>query len=112
VTEPVYAHRVCYTKERQEEERRLQKKEHLEEKQVSKKLAEMRQQKRIAKNRETLALSLVLGLTAGIILGGLGGLGSHFIWGFGYSWKNAVLWGFSGVFILTVVGVWISSFFE
>jgi hypothetical protein len=112
VTKPVYAHRVCYTEERQDEEKRLQKKEQVDAKQVSKKLAEMRHQKRVAKNRETLALSLVLGLTAGIILGGLGGLGSHFIWGFGYSWKNAALSGFSGVFILTVIGVWISSFFE
>lgn len=112
VTEPVYGHRVCYTKERQAEEKKLQNKEQVDQKQVSKKLAEMRHQKRVAKNKETLALSLVLGLTAGIILGGLGGLGFHFIWGFGYSWKSAGLWGFSCVFILTVVGVWISSFFE
>jgi hypothetical protein len=112
VAEPVYAHRVCYTSERQEQERKLQNKEQIDQKRVSEKLVEIRHQKRIAKNKETLVLSIVLGLTAGIILGGLGGLSSHFIWGFGYSWKSAVLFGFSVAFILTVVGVWISSFFE
>jgi hypothetical protein len=51
-------------------------------------------------------------LALGILVGGLGGVISHFIVSFGSSLASAALFGFACVFVLTVAAVWIFSFFE
>lgn len=112
ITETLYAHRICYTTERQEEEKRLLLKERLEKRQINKKLTERINQKQSSRHKETLGLSILLGLVVGIIVGGLGGGISHFLLGFASSWKSAALLGFCGVSIMTVVIVWILSLFE
>lgn len=112
ITEPVYAHKLCYTQERQEEEQKLQKKERITKEYVKKKKASDSRKKQALRNRETLILSVCLGLVIGLIVGGLGGVVSHFVWGLASSWKNAALFGFGGIFVLTVVTVWIFSVFD
>jgi F0F1-type ATP synthase assembly protein I len=112
VTESLYAHRVCYTKERQEEEKIQHKNERLENIRANKKNANNFRKKQATKNQETLAVSIILGLALGIIVGGLGGGISHLVFGFGTSWRSAALLGFCSVSILTVVAVWIFRFFE
>ncbi len=112
VTETLYAHRICYTKERQEDEQIQQKNERLENIRANKKIANNLRQKQATKNQETLAVSIILGLALGIIVGGLGGGISHFVFGFGTSWRSAALLGLCSVSILTVVAVWIFRFFE
>jgi len=110
--ETVYSHKVCYTKERQVKERGLQRREQQEmQKARSNHNASIRNQ-RTEKNIETLALSIFLGLAMGIIVGVLGGVAAHFIIGFGSNLQNAAFLGFSLVFLVTVVAVWIFSFFE
>lgn len=112
IAEPIYAHRVCYTKERQKEEQILHKKEAIAKEYAKKKRASELRKKQALRNQETLVLSLVLGILLGIIIGGLGGGISHFVWGFAVNWKNASLFGFSSVFILTIIAVWVFSLFE
>lgn len=108
----VYAHRICYTKERQAAEEKQQKDEQLEKARAYQENTSHRRRKKTGKYRENLAISIILGLTLGIIVGGLGGGLSHFVFGFGGSWESAALLGFCSVSILTVVAVLIVSFFE
>jgi hypothetical protein len=112
LTETIYAHRICYTKERQEQEIKLQKKERIDQAKVNKKHTETIRQKQTSRNIETLALSISFGLAIGIIIGGLGGGISYFVFGFGSSWQNAALLGFGCVFVLTIFGVCIFSFID
>jgi F0F1-type ATP synthase assembly protein I len=112
VNEPIYAHRLCYTKERQEQERKLLKKETIAQEYGKKKRSSESRKKQASRNRETLFLSIALGLVVGIIIGGLGGVVSHFVWGVASSWISAALFGSTGVFIVTIVAVWILSIFE
>ena len=113
VTETLYAHKVCYTQDRQDKEKIQQKKEKFEQARANRQNYQNRRQKhRSDKIRETLAMSLILGLGVGLIVGGLGGGISHFAFGFGYNWKNAALLGFSGVSILTGIAVGIFNLFE
>lgn len=111
ITETVYAHKVCYTPERQNEERNLQRKEQLEIERLKKKRAETLQNQQLSKRKEILGLSIFIGLVVGILAGALG-VALHFILGFGSSWKVAGLWGSIGAFILTVATVWILSLIE
>lgn len=112
ITEKIYAHRVCYTNERQEQERALQNKERFNQEKINRKRAEIKRNKKSERNLETLALSIVLGLAIGGIFGWLGGGILHSLYGFGSSWKSAAWFGFSFVFVLTVAAVWIFSLFE
>ncbi len=112
IKETIYAHRICYTKERQEQELKLRKKERLEQVKIDTMLSNRRHNKQDSRNRETLFLSISLGLALGIIVGGLGGVISHFRVGFGSSLPSAALFGFACVFVVTVAAVWIFSFFE
>ncbi len=112
ITETLYAHRICYTSERQEQEEQLKKRQKLDQSRITRKKAEIRRSKQVSKNKETLAFSIFLGLAAGIIIGGVGGGISHFVFSFSSSWQSAALIGFGGVSILTVVAVWIFSLFE
>lgn len=111
-TETLYAHKVCYTTERQEQERISQQRERIEKKHINRKKNESIRKRQSARNKETLFLSIFLGLALGVIVGGGGGVTSHFIFGFGASWKNAALFGSCSVFLLTVVAVWLFSLFE
>jgi hypothetical protein len=112
ITEPIYAHKICYTQEREEQEQKLKTQEYLESVKVQKQRLEQINRKKTRRNKETLALSIGLGLALGIIFGGLGGLTSHLVFGFGTSFQSAALFGFYCVFILTVAAVWILSFLE
>ncbi|HEY9665213.1 MAG TPA: hypothetical protein V6C91_00320 [Coleofasciculaceae cyanobacterium] len=112
VAETIYAHRICYTKDRQEAEEKRQKKEQLEKTRVHQENTSRRRLKQTGKSRENFAVSIILGLTLGILVGGLGGGLSHFVFGFGGSWESAALLGFCSVSTLTVVLVLMVSFFE
>ena len=112
ITEPVFAHKICYTQERQEQEKNLQRKEALEIVKLNRKRSDNLRQKKVRRNQETLILSIAFGLAFGIIVGSLGGVTAHWILGFGSSIQGAALLGFYWVFILTVAAVWIFSFFE
>lgn len=112
ITEPVYGHTICYTQERQEEEKKLQRQEYIEKVRINRKRTEHINQKEANKHKETLILSIVLGLAIGVIFGGLGGVTSHWILGFGSSFQSAALFGFYCVFVLTVAAVWLFSFFD
>jgi len=112
ITEPVYAHNICYTEERQEEEKKIQRQEYLEMVKINRKRTEQIDKKTSKKHKETLILSISLGLAIGVIFGGLGGVISHWILGFGGSFQSAGLFGFYCVFVLTVTAVWIFSFFD
>ena len=112
ITEPVYAHKACYTEERQEEEKKLQRQEYLETVRTNRKRTEHINQKKSTRHKETLVVSLALGLAIGAIFGGLGGVTSHLLLGFGTSFQSAGLFGFYCVFVLTVAAVWIFSFFD
>ena len=112
ITETIYAHKICYTTERQEQEKTLLIKERSEKKQIDRKRRERINKKQSARNIETLGLSVGLGLVLGIVVGGLGGGIAHFIFGFSFSLKNTALFGFCLVFIGTIVIVWILSLFE
>jgi hypothetical protein len=112
IRETIYSHKVCFTKERQVKERNLQMQSQQEMQQArSKHYANIRSQ-RTEKNIETLALSIFFGLVMGIIVGVLGGVAAHFMIGFGSSWQTAAFLGFCLVSVVTVVVVWIFSFFE
>jgi hypothetical protein len=110
--ETIYSHKVCFTKERQVKERGLQMRSQQEMQQARNKHKENIRNQRTEKNIETIALSIFFGLAMGIIVGVLGGVAAYFTIGFGSSWQNAALLGFGGVSLVTVVVVWIFSFFE
>lgn len=110
--ETVYSHKVCYTKERQVKERGLQVREQQDMQNARSNHNANRRNQRTEKNIETLALSIFFGLAMGIIVGVLGGVAAHFTIGFGTNWQNAALLGFSLVSVVTVVAVWIFSFFD
>lgn len=113
VTETVYAHKICYTPQRQAEEQIQQKKEQREKTRATQaNTNRLRTKKQAEQRRETLATAIILGLALGLIVGGLGGGLSHVFFGFGSSWKSTALGGFCSVSILTAVAVWIVSFFE
>jgi hypothetical protein len=112
VTESLYAHKICYTKERQEQEKRAQQKERIEKERIARNRSSNLREKQLSKTRETLFLSIVLGLAIGIIIGGLGGVIVHFSFGFASSWQVAAMLGFFGVSLLSIVAVWIFSIFE
>lgn len=112
VLETVYAHKVCYTKEREVKERGIRAQNQSDTKLSRKINTNNLRKKQTKKYQETLALSLVLGLLLGLIVGGLGGVISHFAFGFGLTWQSAALLGFGGVFLLTVGAIWIISLFE
>lgn len=111
-TEKVYSHNVCYTKERQVKERGLQAREQREMQNARINHTESRRNKQAERNIETLILSLFFSLVLGIIVGTLGGVVAHFMIGFGSSWQGAAFLGFCWVSAVTVVAVWIFSFFE
>jgi hypothetical protein len=112
VTETLYAHKICYTPERQQEEKRQHKKEQIDILIASKKQAKSFRQKQSLKNQESLAVSIISGIILGIIVGGSGGAISHFVFGFGSSWQSATIWGFCSVSILTIVTILILSFLD
>lgn len=112
VSEPVYAHRICYTKERQNEERKLQKTEAIAQEYANKKRARELRKNKALRNRETLFLAVALALVLGIMIGSLGGILAHFVWGFASSLSSAALFGFSGIFVVTIIVVLILSIFE
>ena len=112
VTETLYGHKICYTKERQDQEKRAQQKERIEKERIAIKRSANLREKQSSRTRETLFLSIFLGLAIGILIGGLGGVIAHFIFGFASSWQVAALLGFFGVSLLTIVAVWIFSIFD
>jgi hypothetical protein len=112
VTETLYAHKICYTKERQDQEKRSQQKERLEKERIARTRSANLREKQLSRTRETLFLSIFLGLAIGIIIGGLGGVIAHFIFGFASSWQVAALLGFFGIYIVSIVAVWIFSIFD
>lgn len=112
VTETLYAHKICYTPERQAEEKKQQKKDQIDQVVASKRKSRNRREKQAAKYQETLVVSIVFGLAIGFFIGGLGGGISHLVFGFGNSWKSAALFGFGSVSLLTVVVVWFFSLFD
>jgi DNA-directed RNA polymerase subunit RPC12/RpoP len=112
ITETLYAHKICYTSERQEAEKKLQKQDKLDTILANKRQSKTHRIQQATKSRETLAVSLILGLVIGLLLGGVGGGLSHLAFGFASNWKSAALWGFCSVSLLTVVVVWIFSLFD
>jgi hypothetical protein len=112
VTDTLYAHRICYTQERQDEEKKRQKREQIDQVVTKRKQSSFRRNKRSKNYGETLVISLTLGLALGAVVGGVGGGISHFLFGFGYDWKNAAGLGFFGVAVLTGAAVWIYSLFD
>lgn len=112
ITETLYAHKICYTSERKEAEKKLQKQEKLNTILANKRQSKTHRIKQAVKSRETLAVSLILGLVIGFFLGGVGGGLSHLAFGFASNWKSAALWGFCSVSLVTVVVVWILSLFD
>jgi len=112
VTETLYTHKICYTQERQEEEKKKQKREQIEQVIASKRQTKNLRKRQSNKNKENLVVSIILGVALGILVGGLGGVTSHFVLGFGSTWKSAAWFGFCSVSILTVVTVWIFSLFD
>ncbi|MFB8787655.1 MAG: hypothetical protein U7123_02080 [Potamolinea sp.] len=112
IRETVYAHKVCYTKERQVKERGLQTREQQDMQKARSNHNTNRRNQRTEKNIETLVLSIFLGLAMGIIVGALAGVGAHFLLGFSSNWQGAAFLGFAWVAAVTVVAVWIFSFFE
>lgn len=112
IAETLYAHKICYTLERQVEEKKQQKKEQVETIGTNKRQTSNRRAKQAEKNRETLIVSLILGLVIGLIVGGGGGGISHLMFGFGSTWESAAFFGFCSVSLLTVVVVWTFSLFD
>jgi hypothetical protein len=112
ITETLYAHKICYTQERRDQERISQLKERAEQERIKKIRGASKQNKQSERNIETLLLSISIGLPLGIIFGGLGGVIAHFMLGFSSSWQSAALLGFAGIFLVTIGVVWILSLFE
>ncbi len=112
VTETLYAHKICYTPERQEKEKRERKKEQLDTIFAKNKQAKSFRQKQSLKNQESLAVSIILGIVIGIIVGSSGGAISHFVLGFGSSWQSATLWGFCSVSLVSIVTILILSWLD
>jgi hypothetical protein len=112
VTETIYAHKICYTKQRQEQEEKSQKKELIDNEYIKKKRAKELRNQKAKRNRETLILSVASGLVIGAIVGGVGGAIFHLVWGFASSWRSAAFLGFGGVSVLTMIAVWLFSLVE
>lgn len=112
VTETLYAHKICHTPERQEEEKRQQKKEQINQIINKKRQTKNFRLRQSRNNKETLAVSIILAIVMGILVGSAGGVISHYILGFGSTWKSAALLGFFSVSILTIVTVWIARLLD
>lgn len=71
VTETVYAHKICYTPEKQAKEHIQQKKEQREKARVNQvNTNRLRTKKQAEQRRETLVTSITLGLALGLMCGG------------------------------------------
>lgn len=111
VTETVYAHRICYTSERQEEEKRLLAKEQREKERLYPQKAATRHNQKAERKIEALISSVFIGLFVGVLIGGIS-VTLNFILRFGYNWQVAGIWGFGSAFILTIISIWVINRFE
>lgn len=103
ITETIYAHKICYTSERQQAEQKLLKQDHLEKQQFEKQQVARLKAIKSQKNKERSGLAIISGLVLGLILGSGGGIILNGLFTFGFSWLSVAIFGFCSVFMLTLV---------
>jgi F0F1-type ATP synthase assembly protein I len=112
ITETIYAHKVCYTTDRQKEEEDLLKKEQLALQRVKRDRSKVLKEDKAERSRRTIGLAIASGLVVGIVFGSFGGVIFNWIFNFGFSWQSTALFGFGFGFILTIVGFLMVSLFK
>jgi hypothetical protein len=112
VTETIYAHKLCYTSERQDAEQNLLKQQHLDKLRFEKQKKLRVSAQKAELTRKRLGLGLTSGLILGIVVGGLGGVILNLIFALGFSWQSIAIFGFCSVFIVTFVAFLIFSWFR
>ena len=112
ITETIYAHKLCYTPERQNAEQNLLKQEHLDQQRFEKqKLARISGHK-ADQTRKRMGLALISGSVLGLVVGSLGSIIINVIFVLGFSWQSVALFGFFSVFLLTITTFLIFSWFR
>jgi hypothetical protein len=112
ITETIYAHKICYTPERQKAEQDLLKKDHLDKQRFEKQKKARISNQKAEKTRRRLGLAITSGGVLGIVVGGLGGIILNVILALGFSWQSIAFWGFCSVFMVTLVAFLIFSWFR
>lgn len=103
INETIYAHKICYTPERQKNEQDLLKQDHLEKQRFEKQQQARHKAIKAQQTKERVGLAIVAGLVLGLIVGGGGGIILNGIFRLGFSGLGIAVFGFSLVFVLTLV---------
>lgn len=103
IAQTTYAHKICYTQERQEAEQNLLRKEQLLKMQFKRERAKVLREDKKEQIIKNIGVAILSGLVIGTLVGGLGSVILNWIFKLGFNWQSTALFGFLGFFLLTIV---------
>lgn len=105
ITETTYAHKICYTQERQAAEQKRLRDEHLLTLKFKKSRSKVLRADKKERIIKTIGTALLYGLVIGSIFGGLGAVTFNWIFKLGFNWQSTALFGFLVIFLLTIFAI-------